>query len=107
MQGAESEQSPTRDHYCVEAGYLRRRPERQKKRTGETVAAQGDHWQGSHSGSSMGHNFGSSGTALAPSRAPPEEGTAFSCPAWAVGFSACVAPSARREVEVFGPRTDA
>src|SRR5258708_38429623 len=97
MQGAESEQSPTRDHHCIEAGYLRRRPERQKKRAGETVAAQRDHWQASHSGLSMAHNFGSSETASAAASAPPDEEAAFSCPALLVGFSACGAPSARRE----------
>ena len=51
------------------------------------------YWHASHSGLSMAQSFGSSPSA-AP--APPSLGTAFSCPALTVDFSACVAPMERR-----------
>src|SRR5258706_509045 len=66
------------------------------------------HWQASHSGLSIAQNLGSSADAApsptvladcaveAAADMPPSEGTAFSCPALLVDFSACVAPIARR-----------
>ena len=48
------------------------------------------YWQTSHSGFSMAQNFGSSPSASRAGAAdiPPSEGTALSCPAFTVDFSA-------------------
>src|SRR5688572_9293882 len=87
----EHQQAPARDHHRVQPGCPRRRPQRREERAGEAAAAQGNHWQASHSGLSMAQNFASSAAA-----SPLPLLTALSCPALLVDFSACVAPIERR-----------
>src|SRR3989304_2995088 len=57
----------------------------------------GAHWQDSHTGLSMEHNFGDSSSAATRAEdIPPSAETALSCPDSTVDFSAWVPPRARR-----------
>src|SRR5256714_5833497 len=87
VERAEGEKAPAGHHHRIQPRAARRRPQRHEERPGEGPARERDHWHASQSGVSTEQNLGSSA---------PSVGTALSCPALEVDFSAWVAPIARR-----------
>src|SRR2546422_2358994 len=94
VERAEGEKAPAGHHHRIQPGAARRRPQRQEERPGESSAGERDHWHASQSGLSTAQNLASS--AADSASLPPGAGTALSCPALEVDFSAWVAPIARR-----------
>src|SRR6267143_1725668 len=94
VERAEGEKAPAGHHHRIQPSAARRRPQRQEERPGEGAAGERDHRQASQSGLSTAQNLASSAAGCASM--PPAAGTALSCPALEVDFSAWVAPMARR-----------